>query len=218
MDFINILNLTGGELIGAYTAAYVLCALGLAMHFGFTGLLNFGQAAFAALGAYGYAISTLSWGWPWYSAVLFGLVCSAAFAVLLGIPTLRLRADYLAIVTIAAAQALRFAFGTSEYSAVTGGANGLSQFGESFYSLNFLPDGRYEIGVLTFSADELFIRIVGWVLVILGALLLLVLTRSPWGRVLKGIREDEDAVRALGKNVFAYKLQSLALGLSLIHI
>ena len=212
MDFVNILNLTGGELIGAYTAAYVLCALGLAMHFGFTGLLNFGQAAFAALGAYGYAISTLSWGFPWYSAVLFGLVCSAAFAVILGIPTLRLRADYLAIVTIAAAQALRFAFGTGEYREVTGGSNGLSQFGESFYSLNFLPDQRVELGVLTYSSNEIFIRIVAWSLVILGALLLLILTRSPWGRVLKGIREDEDAIRSLGKNVFVYKLQSLIIG------
>ncbi len=212
MDFVNILNLTGGELIGAYTAAYVLCALGLAMHFGFTGLLNFGQAAFAALGAYGYAISTLTWGFPWYSAVLFGLVCSAAFAVILGIPTLRLRADYLAIVTIASSQALVSVFGVGQYREVTGGSNGLSQFGESFYSLNFLPDERIELGVLTYSSNEVFIRIVAWSLVLLGALLLLILTRSPWGRVLKGIREDEDAIRSLGKNVFVYKLQSLIIG------
>lgn len=212
MDFINILNLTGGELIGAYTAAYVLCALGLAMHFGFTGLLNFGQAAFAALGAYGYAIATLTFGWPWYSSVLFGLLCSALFAVLLGIPTLRLRADYLAIVTIASSQALVSVFGVGQYRDVTGGSNGLSQFGESFYAMNFLPDQRFEIGVLTYSSNEVFIRIVAWSLVILCALLLLILTRSPWGRVLKGIREDEDAIRSLGKNVFAYKLQSLVIG------
>ena len=212
MDFLNILNLTGGELIGAYTAAYVLCALGLAMHFGFTGLLNFGQAAFAALGAYGYAIATLTFGWPWYSATLFGLVCSALFAVALGIPTLRLRADYLAIVTIASSQALVSVFGVGQYRDVTGGSNGLSQFGESFYSLNFLPDQRVELGVLTYSSNEIFIRIVAWSLVILGALLLLILTRSPWGRVLKGIREDEDAIRSLGKNVFVYKLQSLIIG------
>ncbi|CAB4557574.1 MAG: branched-chain amino acid ABC transporter permease [Actinobacteria bacterium] len=212
MDFLNILNLTGGELIGAYTAAYVLCALGLAMHFGFTGLLNFGQAAFAALGAYGYAIATLTFGWPWYSATLFGLVCSALFAVALGIPTLRLRADYLAIVTIASSQALVSVFGVGQYRDVTGGSNGLSQFGESFYALNFLPDQRIELGVLTYSSNEVFIRIVAWSLVILGALLLLILTRSPWGRVLKGIREDEDAIRSLGKNVFVYKLQSLIIG------
>jgi branched-chain amino acid transport system permease protein len=182
------------------------------MHFGFTGLLNFGQAAFAALGAYGYAIATLTFGWPWYSATLFGLVCSALFAVALGIPTLRLRADYLAIVTIASSQALVSVFGVGQYRDVTGGSNGLSQFGESFYALNFLPDQRIELGVLTYSSNEIFIRIVAWSLVILGALLLLILTRSPWGRVLKGIREDEDAIRSLGKNVFVYKLQSLIIG------
>lgn len=212
MDWLNILNLTGGELIGAYTAAYVLCALGLAMHFGFTGLLNFGQAAFAALGAYGYSIATLTFGWGVFGSVVFGLICSAAFAVVLGIPTLRLRADYLAIVTIAAAQALKFGFATSSFDQVTGGANGLSQFGESFYALNPIPEGRYDLGVFQLSQDEIWIRIVGWGLVILLALLMLALTRSPWGRVLKGIREDEDAVRALGKNVFAYKIQSLVIG------
>jgi branched-chain amino acid transport system permease protein len=132
--------------------------------------------------------------------------------VALGIPTLRLRADYLAIVTIASSQALVSVFGVGQYRDVTGGSNGLSQFGESFYALNFLPDQRIELGVLTYSSNEVFIRIVAWSLVILGALLLLILTRSPWGRVLKGIREDEDAIRSLGKNVFVYKLQSLIIG------
>jgi branched-chain amino acid transport system permease protein len=218
MDFGSIFNLAIGELIGVYAAAYILAALGLGIHFGFTGLLNFGQAAFAALGAYGYAIATLTFGWGLWGSVAFGLVCSAAFAVVLGIPTLRLRADYLAIVTIAAAQALVYAFKTSQYGEVTGGANGLSQFGEDFYALNPIgpnpatEDGRYDFGIITMAPDELFIRIVAWVLVILMAVLLIVLTRSPWGRVLKGIREDEDAVRSLGKNVFAYKLQALVIG------
>jgi len=60
MDLVQILSLSAGELIGVFTAAYALCALGLAMHFGYTGLLNFGQAGFAALGAYGYAVATLT--------------------------------------------------------------------------------------------------------------------------------------------------------------
>ncbi|MEN9606287.1 MAG: hypothetical protein RL605_115 [Actinomycetota bacterium] len=212
MDWLNTLNLTFGELIGVYTAAYVLAALGLAVHFGFTGLLNFGQAAFAALGAYGYSIATLSFHWPWWAAVLAGLGASGIFGLLLGIPTLRLRADYLAIVTIAAAQALRYAFSASAYTDVTGGSNGLSEFGDSFYKLNPIPKGRYELGFTSMSENEIFIRLVGWGLVILGAFFLFFLTRSPWGRVLKGIREDEDAVRSLGKNVFAYKMQALVIG------
>ena len=212
MDFGNILTLTAGELIAPYTVAYVLCALGLAMHFGFTGLLNFGQAAFAAIGAYGYSIGVLTFGMDWWQAALLGIIAAVAFALLLGIPTLRLRADYLAIVTIAAAQAFYFAVTSSEFVDVTGGSSGLNAFADSFYALNPIPEGRYNFGVLELGEKEIFIRLVGWGLVALVALLLFGLTRSPWGRALKGIREDEDAVRALGKNVTAYKMQSLVIG------
>lgn len=212
MDFANVFNLTLGELIGVFTASYALCALGLAMHFGYTGLLNFGQAGFAALGAYGYAIASLQFHWNMWGAFGFGILCSAAFALLLGIPTLRLRADYLAIVTIAAAQALYYFFGTSQFEKVTGGSNGLSQFGTDFYAMNPIPQGRYNLWIVTLSQDEIWVRIVAWGLVAVVAVLLTILTRSPWGRTLKGIREDEDAVRSLGKNVFVYKMQSLVLG------
>jgi len=212
MDWTSILTLTVGELHGAYTAAYVLCALGLAIHFGFTGLLNFGQAAFAAIGAYGFSAGVIVLGWNMWASAGLGLALSAVFAILLGIPTLRLRADYLAIVTIAAAQAFKFFVSTTEYEAITGGPNGLSEFGAEFYALNPIPDGRYDILGLSKSAADLWIEIVGWGFVAIAAILLALLVRSPWGRVLKGIREDEDAVRSLGKNVFAYKLQSLVIG------
>jgi neutral amino acid transport system permease protein len=212
MDFFGALNLTAGEIIGINTAAYVLCALGLAMHFGFTGLLNFGQAAFAAAGAYGYAIGILTFHLPWWGASLLGVFLSIVFAVILGIPTLRLRADYLAIVTIAAAQALYFTLSTAQYESVTGGAAGLNEFGASFYALNPLPKIDYNFGFVDYTASELWIRIVAWVLVVIGVVALLLLTKSPWGRVLKGIREDEDAARALGKSVFVYKMQSLVIG------
>ena len=212
MDFGQIFNLTAGELIGVFTAAYALCALGLAMHFGFTGLLNFGQAGFAALGAYGYAFAALKLGWNMWGSFGFGMFCAAVFALILGLPTLRLRADYLAIVTIAAAQALYFFFGTEKYAAFTGGSNGLSEFGGDFYGYNPFPVGRYDLGIITLSEKEIWIRVVSWGLVAIVAVLLVILTRSPWGRTLKGIREDEDAVRSLGKNVFVYKMQSLVLG------
>lgn len=213
MDLIEIFSLAASEMLSPMTVGYVLCAIGLALHFGFTGLLNFGQAAFAALGAYGFAYAVLEWGWNLWGATLFGIVCAMGFAALLGIPTLRLRADYLAIVTIAAAQALRFTVGSSTAEPITGGAAGLDQFGEEFYALNPIPkDAIFNLGSVEVTSDELWIRIVAWSLVVIAAVFLLVLTRSPWGRVLKGIREDEDAVRALGKNVFSYKLQSLVIG------
>ncbi|MFM7030321.1 MAG: branched-chain amino acid ABC transporter permease [Micrococcales bacterium] len=212
MDFLQIFNLTAGELIGVFTAAYALCAMGLAMHFGYTGLLNFGQAGFAALGAYGYAFAALHLGWNMWGSLAFGILLAVAFAIILGIPTLRLRADYLAIVTIAAAQALYYAFGTQQYAGFTGGSNGLSEFGGDFYKYNPIPVGTYNLGIISLSEKEVWIRVVAWGLVALVAVFMTLLTRSPWGRTLKGIREDEDAVRSLGKNVFVYKMQSLILG------
>ena len=77
-----------------------IMALGLNMHFGYTGLLNFGQAGFLAIGAYSVAVPVISFGLPLWVAFLIGIVNSVIFALILGIPTLRLRADYLAIVTL----------------------------------------------------------------------------------------------------------------------
>jgi neutral amino acid transport system permease protein len=212
MDILNILSLALAEMVGPSTITFVLCALGLAVHFGFTGLLNFGQAAFAAVGAYGMAIGIITFKLPLLLAVGMGLVCSVIFALILGIPTLRLRADYLAIVTIATSEVFRYFMTTIGFAEVTGGSNGLSQFGKEFWAMNPIPEGDYNLGFATYRADQLYVMLVGWGCIGLGALVLTLLMRSPWGRVLKGIREDEDAVRSLGKNVFAYKLQALIIG------
>ncbi|MEO6310316.1 MAG: branched-chain amino acid ABC transporter permease [Leifsonia sp.] len=212
MDWGAIFGNAAVELISPTTAAYAMAALGLAVHFGYTGLLNFGQAGFMALGAYGYAISILTFGFPVWGAVLVGIGASVVFALILGIPTLRLRADYLAIVTIAAAEIVRLLFTTNVWRAVTGSANGLSGFKEGFADLNPLPPGRFGFGPFQHTSYDWWLRIVAWTVVILLALFTWQLMRSPWGRVIKGIREDEDAVRALGKNVYSYKMQSLILG------
>jgi ABC-type branched-subunit amino acid transport system permease subunit len=212
MDFGNILINAFGELISPTTAAYALAALGLAVHFGYSGLLNFGQAGFMAVGAYGYAISTLSFNAPLPVAVLVALLASVVFAIVLGIPTLRLRADYLAIVTIAAAEIIRYIVTTNGLTDVTGSANGLAAFEGGFYALNPFPAGTYNIGPLGMNERDFWIRIVGWSVVIIACVVVWLLMRSPWGRVLKGIREDENAVRSLGKNVYAYKMQALVIG------
>ncbi|WP_296648494.1 branched-chain amino acid ABC transporter permease [Rhodoluna sp.] len=212
MDWGAIFTLAVKELISPITATYVLCAIGLSVHFGYTGLLNFGQAAFAAIGGYGLAIAILTLHWPLIPAALFGLACSAVFAVVLGIPTLRLRADYLAIVTIAAAEIFRYFMTTIGFAKVTGGSNGLSQFGQEFWKMNPFPDLDYGFGPFTYRNDQIFVMMLGWTLVAICAILVWLLMRSPWGRVLRGIREDEDAVRSLGKNVFVYKLQALIFG------
>ena len=212
IDWGAIFSNAAVELISPTTAAYALAALGLAVHFGYTGLLNFGQAGFMALGAYGYAISILSFGFPVWGAVLVGIGASVIFALVLGIPTLRLRADYLAIVTIAAAEIVRLLFTTNTFEPLTGSANGLSGYKGGFAALNPIPEGSYGFGPFEYNSYDWWLRIVAWTIVVLACLFTWQIMRSPWGRVIKGIREDEDAVRALGKNVYSYKMQSLVLG------
>ena len=198
--------------IGLETVVFALAAIGLNIHFGYTGLLNFGQAAFVAVAAYGLAIMVSTFGMSLWVGVLTGLVGAVALALLLGAPTLRLRADYLAIVTIAAAEIVRLLFRSVSLRNYTGGSNGLSAFDRDFYALNPYPSGRYGIGPVDFNERLTWVLTVGWILVGLSCLIVWALMRSPWGRVLKAIREDEDAVRSLGKNVYSYKMQSLVLG------
>ena len=206
MDWLSIFNNAAGELISPTTAAYALAAIGLSVHFGYAGLLNFGQAGFMAVGAYAFAIATLSFSAPVWLAILVAIVASVLFAFILGIPTLRLRADYLAIVTIAAAEIVRYVVSTVGLTDITGGSQGLNGYNREFQNMNPLPGGTYGIGPWTYSANDWWVRLFGWGLVILATLLVWLLMRSPWGRVVKGIREDEDAVRSLGKNVYSYKM------------
>jgi branched-chain amino acid transport system permease protein len=132
--------------------------------------------------------------------------------LLLGLPTLRLRAEYLAIVTISVAEILRITVRSNSFVDTTGGPSGLGGFADAFYDVNPIAAGRYGFWNVKFDADDVWVLLVGWGLVALVAGLTALLVHSPWGRVLRAIREDEDAARSLGKNVFAYKMQSLVLG------
>jgi neutral amino acid transport system permease protein len=217
MDYvIDLIRQLTGEALAPTTAAFALAAIGLNIHFGFTGLINMGQAAFLLVGAYGFAISLVN-GLPLGLAVLIGLAAGLVFALILGVPTLKLRGDYLAIVTICAAEIIRMVGRSSILTDVTGGSNGItgSSYRDPFTALSPLPDGQTTILWFTYDNNGVngwWIRIVAWALVALLCLIVFLLNRSPWGRVLKGIREDEDAVRSLGKNVFSYKMQALVFG------
>jgi neutral amino acid transport system permease protein len=137
---------------------------------------------------------------------------------ILGIPTLRLRADYLAIVTIAVGEIIRLVVRAATLSDITGGSNGINGFANAFQNWNpFNNNQTYGWDVfgfvnLRFSGADVWELFVGWLLVLLSVALVWKLVNSPWGRVLKSIREDEDAATALGKNVFRFKMQSLILG------
>jgi branched-chain amino acid transport system permease protein len=184
---------------------------------GYTGLLNFGQAAFMAAGAYGLGQTTVSvMGISVWLGLGIGIVYSITLALIIGIPTLRLRADYLAIATIAAAEVVRLVVRSQWATEVFGGSNGLQDFARPIQQigadLGIQPGKVYGWWAFEFTGRELWVLIVGWSLALLIALLVWALMRSPWGRILKAIREDEDAVRSLGKNVYSYKMQALMLG------
>src|SRR3954471_15521224 len=212
-DLIDAFQVAGKAFFGFQAIFFALLAIGINVHFGYTGLLNFGEIAFAMLGGFGIAISVSKWGLNFWVGVAIGLLAAVVLALLLGLPTLRLRADYLAIVTIAAAEGLRLLFRSVSATSITGGTRGLAAFNRDFIALApWNTSTRYPVLGTRWSGGELWVALIGWLLVILASLLTWLLVRSPWGRVVKSIREDEDAVRALGKNVYAYKMQSLVLG------
>jgi neutral amino acid transport system permease protein len=207
----------GAQILSPVTAAFALAAIGVNIQFGYTGLLNIGQAGFMLLGAYGVAI-TIQFGGPLWLGVLIAIVAAVLFALVLGMPTLKLRGDYLAIVTIAAAEIVRIVGGDQSLVNVTGAVAGIpgSKYQGAFTDLSPFPkDGQFTLGPYTYpysAGSSWWLIIVAWLVVIIIAVLLFLLVRSPWGRVIRGIREDQDAARSLGKNVQVYKMQSLIIG------
>ena len=213
MDWGFILTQTMTQAIGITAIIYILAAIGLNVQFGYAGLLNFGQVMFVAAGSYAVGVIVLTFDLSLWLSILVAILVATVLALLLGIPTLRLRADYLAIVTIAASELFRLTVRSIAFKDVLGGAQGLNgKLGQQFHDTNPLPADFQSLPILSWTRQDLWVVIVGWLLVAAFTLLVWLLVRSPWGRVVKGIREDEDAVVSLGKNVFVYKLQALILG------
>ena len=213
MDWNQIFQNTVRAAVGVDAIYFAIAAIGLNVQFGYTGLVNFGQAAFMACGSYGLGMTAQYFGIGLWWGIPLGIVCVIVLALIVGIPTLRLRADYLAIVTIATAEIVRLFVRSVKFNKIFGGTEGISNFSREYRDLNpFEPGRTYGFAPFRFSGYTLITIIVGWVLVAIFATLVWQLMRSPWGRVIKGIREDEDAVRSLGKNVYAYKMQSLIIG------
>lgn len=271
---------------------YSIFALGLNLQWGFTGLINFGHVAFMTIGAYTTVILSTK-GVPLILAVASGAILAAILGLLIGISTLRLRADYLSIVTIGISELIRLialneewltrgAFGMQKYplpledplllkylirlleylpiedaainsitqsltqavmilvaSLVTvfaawqlyKGLNQQIKYSKKIKGKSYKPISKLSAVIWAILGTYLILTIyinslvainrynykTGLMLLVLVTLaviywLLETLVHSPWGRVLKGIREDEEIPRALGKNVFWYKLQAFMLG------
>jgi len=227
MNWSQVFQQSFTEMISYTAIIYCLAAIGLNLQFGYTGLLNFGQAGFAAIGGYAIAVTTTTFTMNFWLGLVFGIVGAVLFGLLLGVPTLRLRADYLAIVTIAASEIIRLVLRSVTFQKWLGGSDGISgQYAAAFYRLNPFTGLHVNIwifessssgvsllnGLIHWSTNDAWIVLVGWILVAVMSTLLWLLTRSPWGRVIKSIREDEDAARSLGRNVFIFKIQALILG------
>jgi branched-chain amino acid transport system permease protein len=209
---ISFENLTGERFwigVGILAGIYTLFTLGLQLNVGFTGIVNFGQAGFMAIGAYAMAILVVKTGWSFWLALPAAVLITMAFGLLVGLPSLRLRADYFAIATIAAAEIVRFT--AQNARGLAGGNQGILGYEESWDSVSStIEDGLQSAGWQ--DPETLFpLLVVVWIVAAIAAAALHFIQRSPWGRVLRAIREDEDAARALGKNTLAYKLQSLAI-------
>jgi len=217
MDWEQIVTTALTTAFGPQAVVFALAAIGLNVHFGYTGLVNFGQVGFLAVGAYSVAMGVDTFGLSFWLCLFIALLTASVLALLLGVPTLRLRADYLSIVTIAASEIIRLVLRAATFRETTGGAAGIQNFADDFFDINPFSRG-YSIDIpgtdigVDYSRSQMWVLLAGWTLVALACLFVFLLMRSPWGRVLKAIREDEDAVRSLGKNVVSYKMQALILG------
>jgi len=183
-----------------YVGFYSILSLSLNLEYGFTGLLNFGKVAFFMIGAYVSALLTIS-GAPYPVGLLGGMMVSAIAGLGMSLPALRLREDYLAIVMLVFGEVLRIILKNEIW--IAGGPFGLTGIPPVHPLLREI------------NTEELYIAIN--VVIVYGVLLVLyvlleILVNSPYGRVLRGIREDELATQCLGKNTFRCTAQIFALG------
>jgi branched-chain amino acid transport system permease protein len=212
------------------TAIFAIVVVGLNVQWGYTGIFNFGIVAFFMIGGYVTAIvlktppqddfSTYVGGYmdrldfiPWLDseqwfpfvvAILAAAFLAGLLALVLGISTLRLREDYLAIVLIGVAEILRRV--VIEEQGLVNGSRGMSGIPRPLAGWVSQPNYKYVLFAIV-------------VAILLGVAALVELgLRSPWGRVLRAIREDEEAVSASGKSVFAFRVQGFVLGAALMGV
>ncbi len=229
------------------TAVYALVVLALNLHWGYTGLFNIGVAGFMAVGTYTMAMATAApdatvpgLGLPFWAGIVLGMIAASIVGLIAALPALRLKDDYLAITTIAFSEIIRMTYLSSSLQKFTLFGTKLGTGGGRGIGIDPKPD-THIVEILTgipvihslygaFSGALQGAGVVpnvvnNWVyaiflLVCVAAFywLLQRVGHSPFGRVLKAIREDEDVARALGKNTRMFKIKSFMLGCALMGL
>lgn len=224
------------------SVVYALAVLALNLHWGYAGLFNIGVAGFMAVGAYTMAMlsgpttgSPAGLGLPIVVGVLGGIVAAAIVGLVAALPALRLDADYLAIVTVALSEIIRITYNSPAFSTITGGASGFDNLPTNPVRSLLLTDpgsiisDPTPLGQLLFSTGEAIglqrlttlnsAYTLGAIVVLLFVYLLLERAgKSPFGRVLKAIKEDDVATRSLGKDTRNFKIRAFALGCGLMGL
>ncbi len=200
---------------GVQILIYVMLAWGLNIVVGLAGLLDLGYVAFYAVGAYSYALLSSYFGLSFWMLLPIAGILAATWGVILGFPVLRLRGDYLAIVTLAFGEIIRLVL--INWTDVTRGTFGVSGIAKAtFFGLPFnaSKDGFAAYFGLTFSAAhyKFFLYYVILLLALLTAWVTIRLRRMPVGRAWEALREDEIACRSLGINTTTTKLTAFATG------
>lgn len=236
------------------TAVFAMAGLALNLHWGYTGLFNVGIAGFMAVGVYAMGMATApqnpetttavpGLGLPIPVGILIGILAAALAGLIVALPALRLRADYLAIVTLGLSEIVRLSFSSNtlgEFTIAgttmgTGGNSGINLVGDpskivrQFYETGFgigpLSDlsgaildsfasvGIEQIVVINLSYTVVVVGILGFVYVLVQRL-----GNSPFGRSLKAIKEDEETTQSLGKNTQLLKAKSFVIGCGLLGL
>ncbi len=208
---LNILQFLAGviTLMGVYT----VLTLALNLHAGYAGLSSFGIVGFLALGAYTYAILTIGppsgdnlyrfgFNFPWWVGFLGAGLVTAVFAFIIGLPTLRVEGDYLLIVTFAFAEIIQKLAANEGW--LTNGTRGFMRIHQPF---NEVIPGQYY---------KFFLAFLVIVIVVVFYLIAQKVGKSPFGRTLRAMRDNEPAALSTGKNVYTFKMRTFLIGAAMI--
>ena len=199
---------------------YIMLALGLNVVVGLAGLLDLGYVAFYAVGAYTFALLSNYWGISFWMALPIGALLAATFGLVLGFPVLRLRGDYLAIVTLGFGEIIRILL--NNWTSVTGGPNGIGGIPDpTLFGMEFgrrvKEEGNtsfHETFGIAYAGEHkvIFLYLIALILAIFTAFVIRRLMRMPVGRSWEALREDEIAARSLGLSRTAVKLSAFTIG------